>query len=199
MKYRQQRIHVLFGAVVMVLAAAGCPSEKVLVTGCVAISQPIKHADLMVYTLDGVLVGRYFNETQQEGTFVISVPKAMAANGLRIIADDGALADSGEPFDDNLTAEIPAPGDGLNPLVHVGLPSTLCAAYRAVHPELTIAEANAIVADFLQLPETIDITHDLIFYADYFDHGLFLAESDTHESLSDFISDLVAEPRPSTP
>lgn len=189
------RMCLLASLVVVSVLLTGCPllDKTVLVTGAVVVGEPLEGADIAVYSPRGTFVARYLDETQMEGTYVMDVPVLLLSEGMRLVVRNGRGAISGRCFEETLVAEVPPAGEGLMPVIHVGFASTLAAAYRAAHEEVSIEESHDIVSDFLMLPETVELRHDLLFYDDHFDSELFYEASQQFDSLNDFMAALVDE------
>lgn len=180
--------------IAMVGLLIGCPSgETVLLVGSVTAEEPIDGADITVRSSRGTLVATFSEETQQAGTFIMEVPSLFLSQGVRLEVRNGHREFSETPFDHTLVAEIPAPTAGLMPLIHVGFASTLAAEYRATHEDVSIEESHQTVAHYLMLPETVNLRYDLLFYDDHFDSALYHEASTHHETLEQFMAEMIDE------
>ncbi|NLV39633.1 MAG: hypothetical protein GXY15_00180 [Candidatus Hydrogenedentes bacterium] len=173
------------------MALAGC-SGNVLVTGVASTEDPITGADVSLVSPKGRVLANYLEETQQGGTFVVSVPPRLLRDGYRIVVSGGVFASTGAPSPHVLSAFVPPVEDGRPGFVHVGFLSTLTDALLERRPGMTPEEAENAVGAYLGLPETLDLHRDGFFNDDFFDHDVF-AEAVGENGLNAFVDGLLDE------
>lgn len=175
----------------LAVALAGC-SGNVLVTGVASTEDAIAGADVSLVSAKGRVLANFLEETQQGGTFVVSVPPRLLRDGYRIVVSGGVFASTGEPSPHVISAFVPAAEDGRPGFVHVGFLSTLTEALMERHPDLTQEEAERAIGTYLGLPETLDLHRDGFFNDDFFDHDVF-AQAIGEVGLNAFINGLLDE------
>jgi hypothetical protein len=180
---RQNKLGFLVLLLLTVLMA-GCDSDGshgfkavMRIKGVVTAGEPIEAATVSVSTLDGQLINVFPDETGRQGTFLISVPRLLVLSGYRVEVSGGTLAESGIPFEGTLRAVVDHEVRDERRLLHVGFASTVLAGYMDRHPQVDTQTAEAAVADFLGIPETLHLLTDLFFCQVYFSEDEFFEQA----------------------
>lgn len=176
---------------------SGCDSDEddpgLRIKGVVTAEEPVEGATVSISTLDGELIEEFTEETQSQGTFLVSVPLWQVLDGYRVAVTGGAFAESGIPFTGTLRAVVDHETMEQGRLLHVGFASTLLAGYRERHPGMDTAAAEAAVADFLDIPETQHLLTDLFFCQGHFSRRQFAEQAAQYGGLDYFVEMLLDE------
>lgn len=129
-------------------------------------------------------------EFRSTGRFALEIPRARPAGGDFRLVVNGQFGGT-RPESVELRADVRDFDLKLDQL-HVNAVTTLIAAYRDAHPELTLDQATAVVEAFLDIPSYVD-AGDINAGSWLFDHGRFLASAAAHGGVNRFIAQLVEE------
>ncbi len=194
MKQKQLVLLVLMMTAALI---SGCNSdddnENLRISGIATAGEPIESATVSLYTLDGQVIENFNDETQSQGTFLVSVPRSQVRNGYRVEVTGGVLAASGIPFTETLTAVVDHAVREERQLLHVGYASTVLAGYMDRHPEEDSRVAESTVAGFLNIPETQHLLTDLFFYEGHFSEDEFAGQAAQNGGLDIFVETLLDE------
>jgi len=178
---------------IVILLLIGCggddkSSKTEYIRGWVLAERAISGATVSVFDSDSVQLNRKGDKTYDEGTFLIGI-KELPKN-FRVIATDGKEGSW------EFAAELKTDVNNFNPerdIIYVNVVTTMVSTYRDKHPEKTLDEATAIIKDFLNIPQTVDIGDSLHNSGQYFSHMAFMAEAERNGGVNSFIEILLAE------
>jgi hypothetical protein len=163
-------------------------TRPVTVSGWAYADAPLRDAALSISAPDGeTLLRAQPGATNELGTF--AMPAELPAD-YRVILEGGNLGD--EVFTGRLVADVVdyGPSSGL---IQVNPITTLLAAYRDRHRDLSPEEAQGAVRRFLRLPHGIDVTADLRGNEDRFSAAEFNAQAETAGGIQPFVDQLVGK------
>ncbi len=195
---RTNLVAVIAGVAVVATIAvglAGCTSDDATassttttdVSGWAYSDAPVQQATVAISTNGGKHVVRTVKSaTNGTGTFSeqVAVPSR-----FRVTVDGGSVGD--EVFTGKLVADASGHGTGAG-LINVTPLTTLLAAYRDRHPDLTAAQAAVAVRRFLQLPDAFDLSGNLRGLDQQFSSAEFQRQAEAAGGMQPFIRQLVA-------
>ena len=195
-----------FFAVFFIAILFGCGSEsssnsesaekepsRVYITGVATANEPVSGATVSVFSRSGVLIGNFENETQDNGSFLVTVDSSDVKDGYSLKVSGGVLANSQGPFTDKLSADISRTLKNENRILHVGFASTLVSAFMSRFGETNHEAAEDRVANFLGTPSSQGLMTDLHYYNTDFSETVFAAEAAAYASLDEFNTVLLNE------
>ncbi len=158
--------------------------------GSVSLDNSIVGATVAVYTLDGKKIFEENDSTHPSGSFLIEV-KSLPSE-FKIIATGGTL--DNQVFTGTVVREVH--GFDENTYYNLNAVTTLISAYRENHSEVSYAEAENVVEEFLGIESPDNIT-DLIdtpeYYSYTFSHDNFMDEAENAGGFDAFVDNLVGE------
>ncbi len=173
---------------------AGCDSDSddedtdVLISGYTNTEEPIHGATISLHTPDGQLILEYMDETQENGTFIVSVPQRKIENGYRIEVT-GGKSESGIPFTETLRA-VGFTGDETEEIIHIGFASTLLTGYLDRHPDINFEKAQLKVSEFLGIPSSQNLQKSI---QHVLSDNVFAREASMNGGVDFFIESLLDE------
>jgi hypothetical protein len=184
---------------VLLAALYGCdssssssPKTLSVVRGFVYLDEPLIGATIIVEVQQGdenLVLVEQAGTTSETGTFGISCYNLPTT--FRIIAKGGTL--SGQPFKGEMIARIEDYDGNPDTFYHVNPVSTLMVRYADNHPEMTWAEVDKSVRNFLKIPADVEFINDLDWDSSYVHMGEFMFEAQAAGGFDLFVAQLILE------
>jgi hypothetical protein len=191
-----------FFALLLIATLTGCDSDscsendekeisRAYIMGTATAGEPVSGATVSVFNRRGKLIGEFIDETQANGSFLVSVDSSDVNDCYRLEISGGVLENSRTPFSDTLRANIGKTLKNENRPIHVGFASTLVSAFMSRFGETDHDAAESTIANFLNIPSSQGLLTDLHVYNTDFSETVFAAEAAKYASLDEFNSVLL--------
>ena len=179
------------GAVVVRVVTDSDPkpaAQAVTLRGWAYADGPLQNATLSIETPGGDAVGRPLaRETKSLGSFVV---RTELAPDFRVTLSSGTVGE--QVFTGRLVADVTGFGPNSR-AIHVSPLTTLLAAYRDRHPDLSSAQAQRAVRRFVKLPADFEVTGDVRGNEPVFSSAEFLSQAAAAGGIQPFVTRLVAQ------
>lgn len=171
----------------VVLVRADDPKQATQVQGSAYLGEPLAGATVQLTDSDGEEISTEEEQTSESGSFLVEVNDLPAS--FQVTVSGGAAGDS--IFAGTLRAEVRNADARLGP-IRVNAVTTLAAEHLDASENVSLDEAERDVKAFLEIPENLNITSDLVATDEFFSHDNFLEQSASAGGFDGFISDLAA-------
>lgn len=171
------------------MISLGCSNTEKTVCGWVYADDSVSSAVLSIYDKSGNQILKSDNLiTDAQGAILIDTAKL--PSDFKIITEGGTLY--GEAFTAELSADI-RNYNAETDTIYINLTTTIISAYLDKHPEAGLMEASLAVKNFLEVPESLDLSSGTQLTSEYFNNSQFLTEANESGGINSFIEQLLVE------
>jgi hypothetical protein len=185
---------LLFAVLISACGEGSVDTEtRIYVKGVATADAPLKDSTVNIYDIYENLAASSLHGTQENGTFLVSVPRYLLSEGYIIVVTGGKNAYTEEDSTYTMRAYVGEDTMNADGIIHVSPLSTLLAEYMAQNNLTDHSAAERTVAEFFSIPETQKLLTDIYFHDGDFSESVFLAQAEANGGLDAYISILLGQ------